>query len=463
MRVAIEDGWCVQSTPMTHLAYPPTSQKDYSRVRCDREPSLFPGSRRQRLGRQHGAVRRRTPEAGSGRGGDRPAAPEGRGRAAGLPPGRSLGARRGGRRPLVRRPGGEPGGGGTRRSVPGARAVQLPAPSARGTRADAPRIAHWPAIRCPVLLLSGESDPFARIDLLRSSIANLARAELVTYPRLGHTLAPVLEDVLDRTAAFLLGSPRPDGRAGPSSSCPPADRRTILTARRTSRVTARSRGPRAAFPSGLGRAIARHAHRAVPVGRSPIASPVRPPDGGPRRSPRGDPGPRHRRPSGNPCPQSDGARTLHGGDRAGGIPRQSHRPQPRQRGVRQSTRSCRTTGGTGRGGTWGTPTRSPRRATRSGVAKAKIASLYKWLGSWGRVSYWWLTGSSQTSAWSHGRPASTSRGSWPCSAATKRPAGREVARHYSERSSTITYAGSWRPARFLGLRRRQRALRHERG
>lgn len=68
----------------------------------------------------------------------------------------------------------------------------------------AARIAHWPAIRCPVLLLSGESDPFAQIDLLRSSVAHLERAELVTYPRLGHTLAPVLEDVLDRVAAFLL-------------------------------------------------------------------------------------------------------------------------------------------------------------------------------------------------------------------------------------------------------------------
>ncbi len=30
------------------------------------------------------------------------------------------------------------------------------------------RIAHWPDIRCPVLLLSGESDPFANIDLLRA-------------------------------------------------------------------------------------------------------------------------------------------------------------------------------------------------------------------------------------------------------------------------------------------------------
>jgi pimeloyl-ACP methyl ester carboxylesterase len=65
------------------------------------------------------------------------------------------------------------------------------------------RIAHWPAIRCPVLLLSGESDPFARIELLRTAVGLLPSAELVTYPRLGHTLKPVLEDVLDRTARFI--------------------------------------------------------------------------------------------------------------------------------------------------------------------------------------------------------------------------------------------------------------------
>jgi len=67
----------------------------------------------------------------------------------------------------------------------------------------AARIAHWPAIRCPVLLLSGEADPFARIALLRTVVGQLHDAELVTYPRLGHTLQPVLDDVLDRTAAFL--------------------------------------------------------------------------------------------------------------------------------------------------------------------------------------------------------------------------------------------------------------------
>jgi predicted alpha/beta-hydrolase family hydrolase len=69
------------------------------------------------------------------------------------------------------------------------------------------RIAHWPDIRCPVLLLSGESDPFANIELLRAAVPTLAHGELVTYPRLGHTLKPVLDDALDRAAAFLRGLP----------------------------------------------------------------------------------------------------------------------------------------------------------------------------------------------------------------------------------------------------------------
>lgn len=66
------------------------------------------------------------------------------------------------------------------------------------------RTSHWPAIPCPVLLLSGEADPFARIELLRAAVPLLRDAELVTYPRLGHTLKPVLEDALDRTARFLV-------------------------------------------------------------------------------------------------------------------------------------------------------------------------------------------------------------------------------------------------------------------
>jgi pimeloyl-ACP methyl ester carboxylesterase len=65
------------------------------------------------------------------------------------------------------------------------------------------RTIHWPRIRCPVLLLSGEADPFARIELLRAAVPLLRDAELHTYPRLGHSLKPVLDDALNRAAAFL--------------------------------------------------------------------------------------------------------------------------------------------------------------------------------------------------------------------------------------------------------------------
>ena len=79
-------------------------------------------------------------------------------------------------------------------------------PPGRPERTEA-RVAHWPAIRCPVLLLSGEADPFARVELLRTAVGLLVTAELHTYPRLGHTLKPVLDDALDRAAAFLKALP----------------------------------------------------------------------------------------------------------------------------------------------------------------------------------------------------------------------------------------------------------------
>jgi len=65
------------------------------------------------------------------------------------------------------------------------------------------RTAHWPEIECPVLLLSGESDPFARLDLLRGAVERLRRARLVTYRGLGHSLGQVLDQALDEVAAFL--------------------------------------------------------------------------------------------------------------------------------------------------------------------------------------------------------------------------------------------------------------------
>jgi predicted alpha/beta-hydrolase family hydrolase len=77
------------------------------------------------------------------------------------------------------------------------------------------RVAHWAAIECPVLLLSGEADPFARIELLRVAVQLLPNAELVTYPRLGHTLRPVLADVLDRVRAFVDTLPEPPTEGKP--------------------------------------------------------------------------------------------------------------------------------------------------------------------------------------------------------------------------------------------------------
>jgi dienelactone hydrolase len=65
------------------------------------------------------------------------------------------------------------------------------------------RTSHWPEIRCPVLLLSGESDPFARIDLLRDAVGQLPDATLRTWPGVGHGLRPVLDEAMDAVVEFL--------------------------------------------------------------------------------------------------------------------------------------------------------------------------------------------------------------------------------------------------------------------
>jgi predicted alpha/beta-hydrolase family hydrolase len=67
------------------------------------------------------------------------------------------------------------------------------------------RIDHWNAITCPTLLLSGDRDQFARIDLLQAATERLRRAELDIYPDMGHGLQRVADDVADRIAAFTRG------------------------------------------------------------------------------------------------------------------------------------------------------------------------------------------------------------------------------------------------------------------
>ena len=83
--------------------------------------------------------------------------------------------------------------------------VLLSYPLHRPGRPNEQRTAHWPSISCPVLLLSGEADQFARIDLLRAAVRLLPNAQLHTYPGVRHGLRVVLDDALDRIAAFVGG------------------------------------------------------------------------------------------------------------------------------------------------------------------------------------------------------------------------------------------------------------------
>lgn len=76
------------------------------------------------------------------------------------------------------------------------------------------RVPHWTRITCPVLLLSGESDAFARNDLLREAVKLLPNAELVTYPRIAHGMGKMLDDALDRIAAFVKALSRTSEAAG---------------------------------------------------------------------------------------------------------------------------------------------------------------------------------------------------------------------------------------------------------
>lgn len=87
-------------------------------------------------------------------------------------------------------------------------------------------------------------------------------------------------------------------------------------------------------------------------------------------------------------------------------------------------------------------------ANQEKVASGKMTSLYRWLGSWKRVAYWWLTGSSRTTGWStyakryvakvmrYYRDAGGR-------VSTPRTASRWTA---NERSPAIDYTGSWRRA-----------------
>jgi predicted alpha/beta-hydrolase family hydrolase len=65
------------------------------------------------------------------------------------------------------------------------------------------RVDHWSEIACPVLVLSGDRDQFARIDLLEDAVGLFGRAELHVYTGIRHGLTDVAADVAARIADFV--------------------------------------------------------------------------------------------------------------------------------------------------------------------------------------------------------------------------------------------------------------------
>jgi hypothetical protein len=105
---------------------------------------------------------------------------------------------------------------------------------------------------------------------------------------------------------------------------------------------------------------------------------------------------------------------------------------------------------------------TPRNQDR--VATRKMTALYRWLGSWQRVAYWWLTGSAKTRDWSsHARHyvdmVMAEYGGDQQRAATRPPPARPAAATrpapsrtvvVDDRSASLRYSGGWRSARHGG-------------
>ncbi len=70
---------------------------------------------------------------------------------------------------------------------------------------DQLRTKHLSSIRCPVLFLSGDRDPFARIDLLKKWVKVVPHGRLEVFPGQGHGLLKVLDQALDVAADFVKG------------------------------------------------------------------------------------------------------------------------------------------------------------------------------------------------------------------------------------------------------------------
>jgi predicted alpha/beta-hydrolase family hydrolase len=95
--------------------------------------------------------------------------------------------------------------------------VLLSYPLHRPGHADELRVEHWSRIACPVLMLSGDRDQFARIELLERSVRLLPHVELHVYPAQRHGLLAVADDVARRIASFVKGLQARTSERGPQA------------------------------------------------------------------------------------------------------------------------------------------------------------------------------------------------------------------------------------------------------
>ena len=389
---------------MTRPDHDLATRTAHARLRFRHGSAHLPRARGERDRREHGAVRGGPARARPGRERDRPAQAQGRGRRARVPPrgpvrGRtssSAATRTAAASPASPPPSPMPR---TRRwSCSATRSIRPGSPSGptRGSPTGRPSA-------CPVLLLSGECDPFARIDLLRAAVPRLRerRAGHVPAPR------PHAEAGPRRRAGPRRGLPGTH-RSGVTRALPAGDRRGSLrpppgadtvrpcpAARPPSECP--DRGPKPCVRSDP-TAAARRAHRVVPVGRSRIASPessavqARPHrhagDGHPAR--RGRPGRDLRQGSARPRP-------VHERDRQGRIRRSLHRPEPVLGRLRQVPDHAVELAGLGQARTWATRSAKQTPANQERVAAGQVHdACTRGSDAWRRVAYWWLTGSIAT-------------------------------------------------------------------
>ena len=98
----------------------------------------------------------------------------------------------------------------------------------------------------------------------------------------------------------------------------------------------------------------------------------------------------------------------------------------------------------------GDPNAKPTPANQEIVASAKFRAYYRSLGSWRRVAYAWLTGSSRTSGWSASATRYVNRvmAYYDSTTTAEATTPSTPLRRYSEKSAKIVYAGRWKSASY---------------